>query len=381
MQKQVLGLLCVAVLAGILTAGLWPFCAPLNQVSWLNGNGLHFGEYGVLLSAGASRFAGPTDGTHCSLEIWLQPDHSKIGGSILGFYKPENRLVAFSVYQSIDDLLLQRVTGSRRNPTKSAFYIGHVFRKNKQLFVSVTSSPQSTAVYVNGALARAYPRFGLSSEDLAAQLVVGNNPVANDGWEGQVKGLAVYDRELTEADVAQHYNAWTTNQTAQIKNETPTALYLFNERSGTVVHNQINSETDLQIPDRFLVLHAPFLQRPWDEFQPNWSYLKDVLINIAGFVPLGFFFLAYFASVRRVNRPVLAAILLGAATSLTIEVLQAFLPTRDSGMTDLITNTLGTGIGTMLYSCKLVRTLFTTVGLAGMLPPVSQDRAESTLWD
>jgi glycopeptide antibiotics resistance protein len=175
----------------------------------------------------------------------------------------------------------------------------------------------------------------------------------------------------------QHYNAWRTNQNAEIKNEGPIELYLFNEGSGTIVHNQINSENDLRIPGHFFVLHAPFLERPWDEFQPSWSYWKNVLINIAGFVPLGFFFCAYFVSVRPLNRAVLATILLGAAISLTIEVLQAFLPTRDSGMTDLITNTLGTVIGTALYSSKSVQAIFAAVGLGGLLQPASQDRDTS----
>jgi hypothetical protein len=370
MQKKVLGLLCTAILIGILIAGLWPFHAPKNQVSWLsNGNGLHFGEYGVVFGSLASSFAGSKDGISCSVEVWLQPDHSDIGGTILAFYKPENRRVAFSVHQSIDDLFFQRVIVERQRFAKSKFYIAHVFRKNNPLFVTVTSSLQGTSVYLNGALVRTFPRFGLSSEDLTSQLFVGNNPLVEDGWQGQLKGLATYDRELTETEVAQHYNAWTTNQGALVENQSLSALYLFNESSGTVVHNQINSETDLRIPEQFFVLHAPFLKTPWAEFQPSWSYWKDVLINIAGFVPLGFFFFAYFVSVRSMKRPVLATILLGAATSLTIEVLQAFLPTRDSGMTDLITNTLGTAIGTMLYSCKPMQTLFATVGLAGMLPP------------
>jgi len=116
---------------------------------------------------------------------------------------------------------------------------------------------------------------------------------------------------------------------------------------------------------------------PWDEFQPSWSYWKNVMINIGGFVPLGFFFCAYLVSVRRMNRAVLATIVLGGVVSLTIEVLQAFLPTRDSGMTDLITNTLGTVIGTALYSSKSVQAIFAVVGLGGLLQPIFRDRSTS----
>jgi VanZ family protein len=85
---------------------------------------------------------------------------------------------------------------------------------------------------------------------------------------------------------------------------------------------------------------------------PSWSYRNNVLINIGGFVPLGIFFCAYFSSVRRFDRAVLATIVLGGVFGLTIEVLQAFLPTRDSGMTNITTNILGTGIGAMSYSAN-----------------------------
>jgi glycopeptide antibiotics resistance protein len=140
---------------------------------------------------------------------------------------------------------------------------------------------------------------------------------------------------------------------------------LCNEGAGNVVHSQTNSGNDLHIPERYFVLHAPFLELPRDEFQPSWSYCKNVLINIGGFVPLGFFFCAYLSSVQCLNRAALATIVLGGVVSFAIEVLQAFLPTRDSGMTDIFMNTLGTGIGAMLYNCKSVRALFAIVGLGG----------------
>ncbi|MGC2367428.1 MAG: VanZ family protein [Candidatus Sulfotelmatobacter sp.] len=363
-KHYVLGLLCVCVLVGILIAGLWPFHAPRNDVSWLDpGNGLHFGKNGVMLGAESWSPRDWKEGMGCSIEIWLQPDHVDRGGTVLGFYSPENRIVTFSLHQSLDDLLLRHTAAHSQRLVRSKWYIEHSFAENKQIFITITSNSRSTAVYVNGNLERTSPSFGVSSADLTGQLVVGNNPIVDNGWQGQLRGLAIYDRELTPAEAMQHHTAWTALSTNKIKNENPAALYLVNEGAGNLVHNQMNSGNDLQIPQRYLVLHQQFLERPRDEFDPTWGYCKDVLINIGGFIPLGFFFYAYFSLVWRPARPVLATIFFGAIVSLAIEVLQSFLPTRDSGITDIITNTLGTAIGAALYSRKQMPSLLARIGL------------------
>jgi glycopeptide antibiotics resistance protein len=110
------------------------------------------------------------------------------------------------------------------------------------------------------------------------------------------------------------------------------------------------------IPERFFVLRPWFLEPFWKEFHAGWSYWENVGVNIGGFIPLGFFFCAYLTLVWRMERATMVTVALGLLVSLTIEVSQAFLPSRDSGTTDLFTNAFGTWIGVVAYRHRLVQT-------------------------
>lgn len=339
------------VLCGILVIGLWPFHAPKNEISWVsNGNGLHFGEYGSILSSVALKASVSKEGAPCGIEIWLQPslDYS---GTILASYLPDRRVAPFVLWQSHHNLGIQHANLDQfRNVEKGTIYATDVFRPGELVFITITSGPAGTTVYADGALVKRAPNFRFSSQDLSGQLIVGNRPESTNTWSGQLEGLAIYNRELSASEASQHYASWVQNTAATLaKSEGVIALYLFTERNGSVVHNQVDSLTSLLIPKRFFVLHEPFLETPWNEFFPTWGYWKNIGINIAGFVPFGFFFCAYFSSVRKIKRAVIVTVVLGFIVSLTIEVLQSFLPTRDSGMTDLITNTSGTALGSVLW--------------------------------
>jgi hypothetical protein len=358
LQTKLLPAICACVLLGILVAGLWPFHAPRNDVSWLGaGSGLLLGKHGSIVSASPFKVPVTQGDNSCSLEVWLEPSRidSRAGGVILAFYLPEGRIVPFALRQWRGGLVLEhRSTGS--SATKTQIYVGHVFSGLKPVLVTITSSETGTATYADGTLVKKVPSFAISNHDLSGQFVVGNAPTTAYSWPGQMKGLAIYDRELSTAEVSQGFVDWTHGgQPDSANGRAVVARYLFDEGKGNVVRNQLDSATNLLIPTRFFILSPQFLERPWDEFRPGWSYWKDVAVNVVGFIPLGLFFYAYFSHVRKTEHPAALTIFLGFAVSLTIEILQAFLPTRDSGMTDLITNTFGTAVGVMAFRHKAVQ--------------------------
>jgi glycopeptide antibiotics resistance protein len=92
----------------------------------------------------------------------------------------------------------------------------------------------------------------------------------------------------------------------------------------------------------------------------SWKYLSDVLLNIAGFVPVGFLLCAYLALTRPRANAILYSVLAGGVLSFAIEVMQAYIPRRISGVTDIITNTLGAALGAWLARPHLVRAILRT---------------------
>jgi hypothetical protein len=239
-----------------------------------------------------------------------------------------------------------------------------VLRHGAAVFITLTASARGTAIYVDGTLVISSLHFGFSNGDFAGQLVVANSPVADDSWSGDLRGIAIYDRELTSTEVIEHLNSWTKNGRPAISEQGGlAALYLFDERAGSVIHNRAGSAPDLYIPDHYLIVHQTLLEVPWKECHPGWGYYKNVLINIGGFIPLGFVFCAYFSSALHLKRAQSITNLLGFTVSLTIEVLQGFIPIPDSGRTDVITNTLGTAIGAMVFQWKITQAIFSRVGI------------------
>lgn len=355
-RAKMLSASCLLVLGCLLVAGLWPFHVPRNAVSWIKTeNGLRFEGRGSAVSASAFRTASAANDSGHSLEIWLRPARTKGGGSILALDSSVTPREPFLLRQYGRAVVLQRCFLDRDgNITHPWFKVANVFQAGERVLVTVTSSQDHTALYVNGILAATSADPGIARRELSGSLVLANSTV-DDSWTGEISGLALYDRELTPAQVKDHFHSWTPDHGPSLAGEQlPVALYMFNERTGGTVHNLMDWATNLIIPPRYFVLHPAFLRPTWAaDFKTwqgwhRWSTWQDLAVNIGGFVPFGFVFLAYF-STKRPGRSELVVIFLGFLLSLTIESLQYLLPNRDSGMSDVLTNTIGTVLGVLLY--------------------------------
>ena len=357
LRTKMHALVCMLVLCGILTLGLWPFHAPRNDVSWLrNENGLRFSGYGTLLSTEKFQIADSEDRASSSLEIWIQPGLTNDGSTLLAFSTARNPL-QFSLHQYRSGLILVREVKG----IESVIGIADVFDQTKPIFITITSEPAKTVMYFNGSLSRAFPGFRLG-KDFSGQLVIGSSPVAVDGWLGKLKGLAIYNKELSAQEVARHFETWTKQGAPELQaNEALAALYLFDEHGGDIVHCAGRADLNLYIPKRFSLPYQPLLKPFWKEYEITPDYLATLLLNVIGFIPLGFFFYAYWRSAKPIKSAALVTVVFGFTVSLSIEILQSFLPTRNSGTTDLLTNTVGTFLGVKLYRLKALQTLLARV--------------------
>jgi VanZ family protein len=159
---------------------------------------------------------------------------------------------------------------------------------------------------------------------------------------------------LYPEQVFENFELWKNGSALSLSKEKEiVAFYPMNEKNGKIIHNAVGNQFHLSIPVRFKILKKNFLKLSRDSLKLDGSSLRDMRINILGFIPLGWLFFRVF---NRYNqrlriqlwRPMLLTVFGGTVISLMIEILQAFLPTRISSLSDLIFNTLGTALGVIL---------------------------------
>jgi hypothetical protein len=340
---------------GILLAGLWPFnFFPKNRVQWLpQQNGIHFGGYGEIYGPAPlpapERNPGPRS---LSVELWVrgEADYRTFSPILSLDERTRDRRTwaeRFVIAQSLSDLVVEGQFQDSGAPS-TRLYLDGACQEGKFRFLSVTSGREGALVYLDGVLERASPTLGLTADNFSGRLLVGHGTSTQEPWRGDVLGLAFYPRALTAREVAEHYRAWVNHQPGELSRAGDGgAVYLFDEHRGQLIHDLAGRMPDLMIPSRFRVLRPIVLEFPWP-LRP--SDFEDTAVNILGFLPFGFLLTAYLREVAHYDRgrAVWVAVVLGGLASLGIELLQVYLPSRDSSLLDLLNNVLGSGLGALL---------------------------------
>jgi VanZ like family len=339
-------LACLVILLCFAYAGLFPFRAPPNGASWLSGeNGIHIGGEGVLWS---DRPIAPNESPQsgCSIELSFQADFNRGASTILDFYRvnPLRQLIVREYGNSRLQILQSEESDFSLLEIEHSFFPGH------RTLLTISSGAGATSVYLDGLLIKTSRQVQILNSDCSGQLTLGAAAISYNNWNGTLYGLAIYHSILTESQVQRHYDAWTTQaESTLLATDNTAAIYLFDERSGSIVHNQFKKNPDLLIPQRFRIPGHPLLESPWALIRSSEIGWKDVTINVVGFIPFGFFLFSFLLATPSGRHPAVATIVLGAGVSLTIEFLQWYLPTRDSSTIDVVTNVLGTALGVGLH--------------------------------
>ncbi len=351
-KRVILSLLSFSIIIGVLVAGLWPFnFLQGNRISVLpDKHGLSFRYYSIAYCEELLR-CDLFGSQECTIELALcsRKESSSSLKQILCFYNPGDRREEVIVAQWISHIVImtRNYGGDRNKPFKKTGY-RYILPIDSTVFLTITSDSRNTAVYLNGSLKRVNTGYTFIPDSLFdnTRLIIGNSPRGTSHWTGDMSLLAMYNTVLDADSVAGHFNEWRGKGTVSVR---PTQIinYRFDEVVNSRVKNKASSHYALTIPGKFRVLQKRILEIPWKMMKYRRSTILDVLLNILGFIPFGFFFSLYASEIKPFSKKNIYALTLltGFGISFLIEILQVYLPSRDSSLPDLVLNVFGTCIG------------------------------------
>ena len=342
---KLLPVFCIALSLGLLIAGLWPFrFRTANNVHRIaDSPGLRFDRYGIVTAKdplfGPGRPVDLAFPFTLRMEVIPREESSDSLPRILSAYDADGRELFF-LGQWRSELILRILKEERSFHLYSREVGVEGLEKGVKRTIVVRSDNNVLTLFVDGvpAKTRSGVSFTLLPDKRApAWVILGNSPTGETPWRGDLLSLSFYPKALTPGDI-------------DSRGTPPVLQYAFSEGGGAVCRGGSDSRYDLVIPSLFRAPKKGILVPTWKVQKFERSFWKDVFVNILGFLPFG---IAVYAWARKggERKDAVAmgiALLLGAGISLSIELLQAYLPNRDSSLTDVINNVLGTYFGARL---------------------------------
>jgi VanZ family protein len=329
---------------------------PSNNVRWFSsGIGLAFEASSQAYTESFFTGSGSGSGMDLTIELAVQSGYfrkSGIGVLMMVHDGDDNSQLVICQWQS--SLIIMNgndYSYQRRMPRVS---IKLDPDRHEPYLITIVSNKAGTRIFLDGALKKSKKDLVLRypSGTAQARLVVANSVTGRDSWAGTMSGLAFYDHGLENDAIARHFEMWRMKRNfSAFKRHGPRLLYAFDEGQGERINNKLGDGFDLIVPARVKVLQAKAFSWPqWEDLgRPN--RMKDILVNFAGFMPLGFLLITTLSRLEgfRVRQAFLTALIGSFLFSLGIETVQVWIPFRHSSMLDLILNTLGGGFGALLF--------------------------------
>lgn len=343
------------ILAAMIFACLYPFnFFPPNGVQWVqNEPGVYFDGAGM---AYTDRTESISIRKSVSVELLLKERKgSKNWGpkEIFSFYdgaasppflvgQYDGRIFIYSRFEKNIGHIWYRLFRTRQR-----------FPRGKSHLVTVTFDEKEKAIYIDGKLNN---RGNVELRDKAQIkfsniFLLGNSPNGKNGWWGEIKGFAVYNRVLRPDEIMAH-NQEVLNKGMSGLDETSgcLALYPFDEREGNTAKSILGKPRPVYIPESLSAFARTIFSIPNKDMRFHGLDREDFIENIFFFFPFGILLTAIILKKYETGyfTTFLIVILAGGLLSCAIEYSQLFLPTRHPGMADIFSNTLGSGFGVLI---------------------------------
>lgn len=343
------------LVALLLYLGLTPLdFSPENGVAWEPERaGLRFDGKGIALHADPLGWrAAPKPAITLLIEATPSSASSSGLGTLLSFEdgsRPQPLLVA----QWKSYLVLRVRALASADPGRGYWEIGasDALLVDQPSSIVIRSSPErGTIIHVAGKEAVRSNRSILPpNAEFGGRLIVGSMGDGRAGWAGLMTGLAIYDEWLSDADLeTESAQIRRSGFAALERRESLLALHAFEDDPGDVAANLASTgpERALLIPTAFEPPAPNAFSLPLrTEYGKRW-FLRDIAINMVGFLPFGLLLVLLLLDIPMSGtRALVGATFCGILLSLGIESIQILIPVRNSSLTDLALNVLGTGLG------------------------------------
>jgi VanZ family protein len=327
----------------LLCAGLWPF-------NFLAANGLYFNStHGLFLEPLVTAYTTTPPEKLTGMKQFtvflslVSSQFSTNGYARILTYSIGEDEMNLMVGQWENGLVFKVRSANRLHPIH--FETSDIFKNGKKCDLTIVFNGDKLILYKDGKKrnVRKTGPLNFSGWNGSYPLVIGSEADGKFPWAGQIYSIKIFDQALSKKEIR--------DLSERKPNVLPLIDYSFEEADKRTIRDHgVGQPADMTVPHYFKPYKRTFLESPWKEFLDYRHNMKDLLINVIGFIPLGFLLPICFARKRfSFIKALFLSILIGFSISITIEALQAFLPTRSSGTADLITNTSGTAMGVFLY--------------------------------